>query len=252
MPCSIPVLTRPGSCRPKISAIVARIYAEPATRERLYTTAQAHLQHHDRPVVITGVIPWPGWKLEIHQLAERATFMSRLTEEHAARRILPSNRFDCELPPDVRTELNRPKRPRILGRQKTATLNAGANWPLYLVLLVCAATLGGSIATWRQVETAERARNKAISQPSLAPQPAPTPITPMPGLASRWKEYLANNPPAPRAALVKLPPPRARRLDAEWMLPSSGNRLGDTWVVGNTPWVWIWAPGATRADWIDP
>jgi hypothetical protein len=36
------------------------------------------------------------------------------------------------------------------------------------------------------------------------------------------------------------------------MLPASGNRLGDTWVVGDMPWVWIWAPGAARADWIDP
>jgi hypothetical protein len=41
-------------------------------------------------------------------------------------------------------------------------------------------------------------------------------------------------------------------LASEEMLPSSGNQLGDTWIVGDTPWVWIWAPGATRADWIDP
>ena len=86
---------------------------------------------------------------------------------------------------------------------------------------------------------------------------------------------------APRATLVKLPPPGAQlvrlqewrigeqrpvtlpynvevlttykgRLPAEWMLPASGNQLGDTWVVGETPWVWIWAPGASQADWIDP
>jgi hypothetical protein len=42
------------------------------------------------------------------------------------------------------------------------------------------------------------------------------------------------------------------RLAAEWMLPQSGNQIGDTWVVGRTPWVWIWTPGAARADWIDP
>jgi hypothetical protein len=86
---------------------------------------------------------------------------------------------------------------------------------------------------------------------------------------------------APRAVLVKLPPPKAHlvrlpeckvgerrpvmmpynvevlatykgQLAAEWMLPSSGNAQGDTWVVGDTPWVWIWAPGAVQADWIDP
>jgi len=35
------------------------------------------------------------------------------------------------------------------------------------------------------------------------------------------------------------------------MLPSSSNVVGDTWIVGDTPWVWITAPGAARADWID-
>src|SRR4029077_11621101 len=112
-----------------------------------------------------------------------------------------------------------------------------------------------------------------------------------PGNASRWKEYLANNPrapravlltPAPRATLVKLPPLPAREagylpplvpgrqyratmpynlevlttyrggLASLAMLPQDGNRLGDMWVVGRTPWVWIWAPGAAHADWIDP
>ena len=36
------------------------------------------------------------------------------------------------------------------------------------------------------------------------------------------------------------------------LLPSHGNRIGDLWVVGNTPWVWIWAPGAAHAGWVDP
>ena len=27
------------------------------------------------------------------------------------------------------------------------------------------------------------------------------------------------------------------RLESESMLPSSGNELGDTWIVGETPWV---------------
>ena len=56
MPCSIPVLTRPGSCRPKISAIVARIYAEPATRERLYTTAQGLMDH-----LLSNEPGWGNW-----------------------------------------------------------------------------------------------------------------------------------------------------------------------------------------------
>ena len=36
------------------------------------------------------------------------------------------------------------------------------------------------------------------------------------------------------------------------MLPQSGNAIGDTWVVGGTPYVWMVAPGAAQADWIDP
>src|SRR5215472_7879831 len=110
--------------------------------------------------------------------------------------------YECELPPEVNTELNRPKRRRILGRPKPATFNPGAKWPLYLVLLGCALVIGGSIATWRQGETAERARNKAISQP-LTPQPTPAPA-PIAGPAGNWRE----NPPAPRAVLIQ-PPPRA-------------------------------------------
>src|SRR5215510_13009087 len=84
--------------------------------------------------------------------------------------------YECELPPEVRTELNRPKRRRILGRPKPAALNPGAKLPLYLVLLGCTIVIGGSIATWRQGETAERARDKAISQ-SLALQPTPAPAS---------------------------------------------------------------------------
>ena len=29
------------------------------------------------------------------------------------------------------------------------------------------------------------------------------------------------------------------RLAREGMLPSSGNELGDLWIVDRTPWVWI-------------
>jgi len=38
------------------------------------------------------------------------------------------------------------------------------------------------------------------------------------------------------------------RLDAEWMLPASGN----AWAIGDNLWAWITAPGASNAAWIDP
>jgi len=207
--------------------------------------------------------------------------MNRIQQEILAGKI-ESTSYDCELPPEVRSELTGPRRPPIPPIEKDRALSVPkpeSKAPFYFVFAICLVALAGAIyASWRQWD-AERAKtNQAISQP-LAPQP--TPVTLPPGNASRWLEYLTHNPPALRAVLVKLPPPRAQlvhlpewrigerrpvmmpynivalatykgRLAADWMLPSSGNQIGDMWVIGQTPWVWIWAPGATHADWIDP
>jgi hypothetical protein len=64
--------------------------------------------------------------------------------------------------------------------------------------LIVAVVIGGALSfLWRQWDSAERVKtNKAIAQ-SAAPQRTPAPTTPPPGNASRWKEYLANNPPVP-------------------------------------------------------
>ena len=74
--------------------------------------------------------------------------------------------FDTELSEQARLELERPRRPRLLEGQKPATLNSGAKWPLYLVLLGCALVIGGSLATWRQGQTAERARKARGDRPA--------------------------------------------------------------------------------------
>ena len=183
----------------------------------------------------------------LDKLFERASgtagskFMSQSNQEYTARRFqsfniqsVPppppgyDNGYECELPADVRTELVEPRRPRILGRNTQSRLNPATKWPLYLVVLIAVVIVRGVATTWRQEWTAERAKtSKAITQP-LAPQPTPTPITPAPapGPARSWQEYLAQHPeqfsyrnaapraelvkPAPRAALVKLPAPRAQ------------------------------------------
>jgi hypothetical protein len=102
----------------------------------------------------------------------------------------------------------------------------------------------------------------------------------------------ANNPPAPRATLVqrvphatlvKLPPPRAQLVSdlpppvqgqqylatmpydnlevlatfRGWLksqddLPSHPNQIGDMYVINGVSFVWLFAPGASRAGWIDP
>jgi hypothetical protein len=35
-------------------------------------------------------------------------------------------------------------------------------------------------------------------------------------------------------------------------LPSHPNQIGDMFVINGVPFVWLFAPGATHADWIDP
>ena len=35
-------------------------------------------------------------------------------------------------------------------------------------------------------------------------------------------------------------------------LPSHRNAIGDMYLVGNVPFVWLFAPGASRGGWIDP
>ena len=42
------------------------------------------------------------------------------------------------------------------------------------------------------------------------------------------------------------------RLPSENMLPADGNSIGDAWAIGDNIWVWIAAPGAGYATWIDP
>src|SRR5262249_54844955 len=99
----------------------------------------------------------------------RIKFMPQSDQEYAARRFQsfdtenpatagPHYRagYDCELPPNIRSELVTPRRPRILGRLKPATLQSAAKGPLYLALLMAIVVVAGSIATWRRAQTAER------------------------------------------------------------------------------------------------
>jgi hypothetical protein len=89
-----------------------------------------------------------------------------------------------------------------------------------------------------------------------------------------------SDPAGAKAQLVKLPPPRAQLirlpewkideshpvilpygtevlaalrgyLGSETQLPRVGH-VGDTWAIGDNLWVWITAPGASNATWIDP
>jgi hypothetical protein len=193
--------------------------------------------------------------------------------------------YDTELPLDARTELlssRRPPIPPLIDRPIPVAPKPRKRRAIYLALAVlCAvALLGPAFNAWH---TSEPARDKAISQ-SPAPQPT---LTPGPTV-NPWRAQLATHPEqfsyanaAPRAVLVKLPPPKAQlvrvpewkvgeerellmpygikvtgrlkgQLAGEWMLPASGNAIGDTWAVGDNLWVWMVTPGAATASWIDP
>ena len=214
--------------------------------------------------------------------------MNKSSQGQAARRFQASS-FECELPLGACTELTQPRRPRIPG-PPLPVKRMHPRWPFYVILTLGLVALGGAVTTlWRQQERERASSTKAISQP-LAPQPIAPSAPPASGPARSWPEYVAQHPnqfpyrAAPRATLVKLPPPRAplagdlpplvvgqhylatmpydNNLEVlmtfkGWLpsqddLPSHRNAIGDMWLVGSTPWVWIWAPGATHADWIDP
>jgi hypothetical protein len=211
--------------------------------------------------------------------------MSHQAQNYTARRFQAAHSsagYDCEPPDNVLEELGRPRRPQILGRQ--LPVKTERRWPFYLMLAFCLAALGAAIYSSRRQQEALRT-SSTVSQQPLAPQPMSTSVTLPPGNASRWREYLANNPPAPRATLIMLPPLRAQlvRLPSSLppliigkrylatmpynlevlatyrgemasvdMLPSHRNRIGDTWIVNGTPWVWLVTPGTSAPQWVDP
>ena len=197
--------------------------------------------------------------------------------------------YDTVLPPDVRQELvgerardlsrsGQARRP-ITRHSKSSLLLKGAIGLGLVVLLAASLALVSSRKPATPAPDLVLEHSKALlAQATSSGQPAT-------GWHSDGTAYgkagVIGQRTAPRATLVKLPPPKAQlvrlpewrvgetrpvmmpynfevlatykgRLGSESMLPSSGNALGDTWIVGETPWVWIWAPGAAQADWIDP
>ena len=195
--------------------------------------------------------------------------MNRIAEEQPARRI---QSFDTVLPDEVRVEFTKPKRPRTLGRLEPPDRNA---------LWLAGAIVSGAIILAVGIGTAGRHETQ---EPNLAAAPTQIPVPTLAPTVDRKpapRPVLAATPHAPRATLVKLPPPRAvlvrlpqwrigeerpvmmpyglevaarlkGRLPSTDMLPVSDNAIGDTWIVGDSAWVWVAAPGAGSANWIDP
>jgi hypothetical protein len=200
--------------------------------------------------------------------------MNRIAEENSARR---TQSFDTVLPDDVRAKFTRPQRPRILG---------GLEFPDRSILWLAGAIVFGAMMVALAIGLLGRHETQltaAMPEPTSTVRPAAQIASPppTPALAATGRPALETAAPAPQATLVKLPPPRAvlvrlpqwhigeerpvmmpyglevearlkGRLPSPDMLPVSGNAIGDTWVVGDSAWVWVAAPGTGSANWIDP
>jgi hypothetical protein len=199
--------------------------------------------------------------------------MNRIAEENSARRI---QSFDTVLPDDVRAKFIKPQRPGIFGRLEFPDRN---------ILWLAGAIVFGAMIVALAIGLPGRHETQ-----QTAPMPEPTSTAkgaqiasspPTPALAAAGRPALATSATAPQATLVKLPPPRAvlvrlpqwqtgeerpvmmpyglevearlkGRLPSTDVLPMAGNAIGDTWVVGDSAWVWVAAPGTGSANWIDP
>ena len=164
-------------------------------------------------------------------------------------------------------------------REAHGWLNAALGYSALIGLPIAGLILLGSLSnSWRPSSTL--VTKSATSAPEAtpmpqAPQPAPTPLV-------RRAEPVA--PVVPRAMLVRLPSPREELsqpltdlspahfdeshditmpygmvvratlrgfLEQENQLPRVG-RIGDMYVVGSVPWIWIQVPGTTAPTWVDP
>jgi len=197
--------------------------------------------------------------------------MNRIAEENSARRI---KSFDTVLPDEARVEFSRPKRPRMVGGLLPP--DGSILW-LAGAIVFGAVTLAVAIGLAGRHEAQQRVPEVSAMPGISVQQPAATSaLDSMPAPSAeravvRAPRATLVKPPPPRAVLVRLPQWRigeerpvmmpyglevAARLKGKLpfgdMLPMSGNEVGDTWVIGDSAWVWVTAPGAGSAKWIDP
>jgi hypothetical protein len=216
------------------------------------------------------------------------TTMNRIAEENSARRI---QSFDTVLPDQARVEFTRRPRAlaKLQPPDGNILWLAGA---IVFGAIILAATIGLTGRHQAQQLVPDRSavpgvlvrHPAATGEPTSAvtpTQPAVAALTPALRPTPGSRPEFAVAPYAPRAELVRLPPPRAQLMRLpEWRigeerpvmmpyglqvaarlrgnvpstnrLPMSGNAIGDTWVIGDSVWVWVTAPGASSASWVDP
>jgi hypothetical protein len=191
--------------------------------------------------------------------------------------------FESTLPHEARTELERPKRPVMLrtapaGQAPTVRRRSFLPWAIGFAAgaLAWAAIVSLSTSHTGQPQAA------AVAIPTPTPVPLSTPAATT-AIPSRVAPTLA-----PRARLVRMPTPTPRAtlvrlpelvtitpehideahtvrmpygedvratlrgfLDSENQLSRAG-RVGDIYVVGKVPWIWVTVPGTASPTWVDP
>jgi hypothetical protein len=140
--------------------------------------------------------------------------MNRINQESVTRRF---QSFDTELPRDVRAELGRPGRARVIGQPERSALDPATETRLILLAFVVLMFAAGAIAT-RLHPNSPPVEEKGPPSPQQSATPIPMSIP-----HTSWQSNLAApQTSAPRAELVKLPPPRAQLIKLpEW-------RVGET------------------------
>jgi hypothetical protein len=182
-------------------------------------------------------------------------------EDANARTALPRfsiDDFECELPPEVRSELVAPRRPPTPVRP----LKERHDWRGFvLACLVLVLAAGVLIALWSWQRQFEKlAAAPVLPAPALQPASSP-PVA---------RAYAQEMPVVPRAERVL----RLGRWNQVWMpdgeltwarflgvkdtfsdLPTTP-QMGDAWGVreGGQQALWVWhvLPGHVRAAWVDP
>jgi hypothetical protein len=190
------------------------------------------------------------------------------------------DRNDSILPPEVRDELlGRGRRPFV----PPGSTRKAYGWlrELFGYSMLFLVPIGGLVLLISLSERGTQQSQAPVAPVSRPKATAATPATPehvieQPILPPRAQLLKLATPP-PRATLVALPrePTEISRahldeshdimmpygtvvratlrgfLEQENQLPQVGH-IGDMYVVGETPWIWIQVPGTTAPTWIDP
>jgi hypothetical protein len=198
-----------------------------------------------------------------------------------------TDHFESVLPPEALEELRR-RKPRTR-QQRTKAKWSCPPWlrsallsgalaasPLFVLAVIAAITwaTGASLIKKPSVLVSTPSPYATASPAPLVPAPTPPP----PVVEVRRAEPVV--PAAPRATLVRLPVPRddvfaispehldeshdimmpygmvvratlRGFLEQENQLPRVGH-IGDMYVVGSVPWIFIQVPGTTALTWVDP